>query len=190
MEILFELILILQFNPVPQYERFTIAGESFNLNDGLFGLAVSPKTWNEKFLFYHPLASVNEYAVSLRTLNNPSIAAYPNAQSSAFQNLGSRGIQTSGAYCIFMIKDFISKTFDSFFLFEAQAMDCNGNLFFVLMNPIALVCWDSSTPYRPQNIRIVVQNNEKLQFASGLKIIKNLSGVEEIWIMTIRFQVS
>lgn len=69
-------------------------------------------------------------------------------------------------------------------------MDCNGNLFFVLMNPLALVCWDTSTPYCPQNIRVVIQNDLTLQFASGLKIIKNLSGVEEIFIMTNRFQVS
>lgn len=69
-------------------------------------------------------------------------------------------------------------------------MDSNGNLFFVLMNPIALVCWDTSTEYSTQNIRIVVQNDITLQFASGLKIIKNLSGIEELWVLTNRFQVS
>lgn len=68
-------------------------------------------------------------------------------------------------------------------------MDSNGNLFFVLVNPLALVCWDSSTPYSTENIKVVVQNDATLQFASGLKIIRNLDNVEELWVATNRFQV-
>lgn len=68
-------------------------------------------------------------------------------------------------------------------------MDSNGNMFFVLMDPIALVCWDSSKPYSSENIKIVQENGATLQFASGLKIVKNLFGVEELWVMTNRFQV-
>jgi Major royal jelly protein len=74
-------------------------------------------------------------------------------------------------------------------LFSAQAMDRNGNLFFVLMDPIAVVCWDSSLPYVIENIKIVIQNDATLQFASGVKVIKNLHGNEELWIITNRFQV-
>lgn len=68
-------------------------------------------------------------------------------------------------------------------------MDCNGNLFFVLVNPLALVCWDSSTAYTRNNIKVVHRNDQTLQFASGLKIVRNTDGVEELWIMTNRFQV-
>lgn len=68
-------------------------------------------------------------------------------------------------------------------------MDRNGNLFFVAMDPVALICWDSSLPYKLENLKIVVQNDVTLQFASGLKIIKNLDGNDEIWILTNRFQV-
>jgi len=155
------------FNPVAQWGTFTVAQESFNLMDGLFGLAVSPRVNNgcQRMLYYHPLASSLEYSVPLSIINDPSLWVNPNSQPSAFQAIGSRNIQTA-----------------------AEAMDCNGNLFFVLMKPLALVCWDTSTPYCPQNIKIVVQNDLTLQFASGLKIIKNLSGVEEIFIMTNRFQ--
>lgn len=139
------------------------------LTDGLFGLAVSPRGWSpyDRKLYYHPLASSNEYSVSLQTINNPSLWGNPKSQPAAFQLLGSRGVQTA-----------------------AQAMDCNGNLFFVLMNPLALVCWDTSTRYCPQNIRIVRQNDTTLQFASGLKIVENLYGAEQIFIMTNRFQVT
>lgn len=69
-------------------------------------------------------------------------------------------------------------------------MDRNGNLFFVTFDPLALACWDSSTPYKTGNIKIVVQNNSTLQFASGLKIVENMKGNEELWVMTVRFQVS
>jgi hypothetical protein len=67
-------------------------------------------------------------------------------------------------------------------------MDRNGNLFFVLMNPLALVCWDSETVYKVENIKILHQDNQTLQFASGLKIVTNLLGDEEIWIVTNRLQ--
>lgn len=75
------------------------------------------------------------------------------------------------------------------YLFIAEAMDSNGNLYFVLYNPIALACWDSSTPYSRDNIKVIHQNDATLQFGSGVKVIKNLAGVEEIWILTNRFQV-
>lgn len=68
-------------------------------------------------------------------------------------------------------------------------MDSDGNLFFVLMNPLALACWDSSLPYTHENIKIIIQNDATLQFASGLKIIKNLHGHQELWVLTNRFQV-
>lgn len=78
----------------------------------------------------------------------------------------------------------------SWHFFAAQAMDSNGNLFFVLMNPIAIACWDTTTPYSIENIKIVLQNDSTLQFASGVKVIKNLLGQEELWIVTNRFQVN
>lgn len=71
----------------------------------------------------------------------------------------------------------------------AQAMDSNGNLYFVLYNPIALACWDSTTAYTRDNIKVIHQNDATLQFGSGVKVVRNLAGVEEIWILTNRFQV-
>lgn len=67
-------------------------------------------------------------------------------------------------------------------------MDRNGNLFFGLMDPIAIACWDSTKPYEPRNFRIVAQNDNTLQFASGVKIIKNKRNVDELWVLTCRFQ--
>ena len=68
-------------------------------------------------------------------------------------------------------------------------MDKNGNLFFVLLNPLAIVCWDSSTSYKTDNIKILYRNDETMQFAGGLKIVTNMVGDEELWLVTNRLQV-
>lgn len=114
-------------------------------------------------------------------------------------------------------------------------MDKNGNLFFGMLNPLAVACWvsakfvatpsvpfnlaqeraqpnwccfflllwlflfffsrsgnmqDSRTDYNQQNIKIVAQNDETLQFVTGMKVLTNGNGEEELWILTNRFQVS
>lgn len=52
----------------------------------------------------------------------------------------------------------------------AEAMDRNGNLFFGLINPIGLGCWDSTRSYGRETVRVVAQNDDTLQFPSGLKV--------------------
>lgn len=71
----------------------------------------------------------------------------------------------------------------------AQAMDSHGNLFFGLENPIAIACWDSDRPYTRDNMKIVAQNENNLQFVSGMKVITNRKGKEELWAISCRFQV-
>lgn len=48
---------------------------------------------------------------------------------------------------------------------------------------------DSRTEYNQQNIKIVAQNDETLQFVTGLKVLLNGNGEEELWMLTNRFQV-
>lgn len=67
-------------------------------------------------------------------------------------------------------------------------MDSYGNLFFGVHEPAAVACWDSSQPYHLNNMRIVAHNALTLQFASGVKIIRNRNGDEELWVLTCRFQ--
>ncbi|GAB0100423.1 protein yellow [Sergentomyia squamirostris] len=179
--------------PHPKYGTFTIKGDSFDLMDGILGLAISPKmTRNQRggyglfypsypyenqnsvlpptdrFLFFHALASATENAVPLSILNNASIWENdPDAQPRSFVEIGFRGTQSA-----------------------AQAMDQHGNLFFGLMDPIAIACWDTSTMYDKRNIKIVAQDDPTLQFASGLKIVMNGYGEEELWVLTNSFQRS
>jgi Major royal jelly protein len=195
-----------QFYPYPNYGTFTIAGESFDLMDGVLGMAVSPKKSNEdnaltgnslsrlgeRSLFFHSLASGLENVVPLRIINNASVWEQDaNSLPRAFRTIGTRGIQTAGEFLSAFSggKRVEKSAFVLILSTIAQAMDSNGNLFFVTLDPLAVVCWDSTTPYSTDNIKIVLRNDATLQFASGVKVVKNLHGKEELWILTNRFQV-
>lgn len=153
--------------PYPNYGRFTVAGESFELMDGVLGMALSKKRGNgERFLYFHSLASIHENRVPLRILDDASMwKNVSTADPRVFKRIGSRGSQAA-----------------------AQAMDSNGNLYFGLMNPIAVVCWDSDLPYKTDNMRIVVRNDQTLQFVSGMKVVRDTLGQEELWAVSCRLQ--
>lgn len=69
-------------------------------------------------------------------------------------------------------------------------MDRNGNLFFGLINPIAIGCWDSSQGVNDaERIRVVAENRQTLQFTSGMKVVLNNHNKEELWVLTCRYQV-
>lgn len=67
-------------------------------------------------------------------------------------------------------------------------MDKNGNLFFGLMDPTSIACWNYQKPYTKANIRILAIG-DALQFTSGMKIVINSAGYEELWFLTNRLQV-
>uniref|UniRef100_A0A1B0CXD0 Putative major royal jelly protein n=1 Tax=Lutzomyia longipalpis TaxID=7200 RepID=A0A1B0CXD0_LUTLO len=177
------------FFPHPKYGTFNIKGDSFDLMDGALGLAISPQVMRtarggyglfypaydtqndilpqtERLLFFHALASATENAVPLSLIDNATIwQNNPDDMPRSFREIGHRGTQSA-----------------------AEATDGNGNLFFGLMNPIAIACWDTNTEYNKRNIKIVAQNDQTLQFASGLKIVLNGRGEEELWVLTSSFQ--
>lgn len=61
-------------------------------------MAISPQ-WasdDNRYLFFHSLASIDENVVRLSSINNPSIwNSNPNSQPNAFWKIGERGIQTA-----------------------------------------------------------------------------------------------
>lgn len=149
--------------PNPEYGTHTIAGESFTLMDGIFGMSIDREN-----LYFHPLASASEYVVPLNVLNTQSnFANGADAMNSEFRMLGNRGSECA-----------------------AEAMDSRGNLFCVTLNPIRLFSWNVNTPYTQRNFREISTNPQKLQFVSGMKVVKNLAGKEELWMLSNRFQVS
>ncbi|XP_053669181.1 protein yellow-like [Anopheles marshallii] len=172
-----------QMHPNPDYGTFTISNESFDLMDGIVAMALSPRipsgnvvfssnygtNWrpsNDRLMYFHALASLTENAVRTSVLHNDTVWEQDaEALPRSFRPIGIRSSQA-----------------------VAEAMDSNGNMFFGLVGQNAIACWDSTTPYNPANMRIVAQNSETLQFPSGVKIIRNRKGAEELWVLTCRFQ--
>ncbi|XP_065091657.1 major royal jelly protein 1-like [Ochlerotatus camptorhynchus] len=172
-------------NPNPDHGTFRIADDSFDLMDGMLTMALSPKppadfTFNsayatsnkrpvvlsDRLMFFHALASVSESAVRTSVLHNDTLWSEDvGAMPSAFRVIGRRTSQSA-----------------------PEAMDSNGNLYFGLLTQMAIACWDSTTNYNPGNFKIVSQNQQTLQFPSGIKVIRNRKGIEELWVMSCRFQ--
>lgn len=154
--------------PYPTFGRHTIAGESFELMDGIFGMAVERAQRQNRHLYFHALASESENAVPVVALQNRTAwATDENAFAESFIILGPRGSQSA-----------------------ASAIDTNGNLFFGLNNANALACWDTAKkPLTRNNVKTLVKDDERLQFAAGMKVIRNTDGEEELWLVTNRFQV-
>lgn len=147
---------------------FSIAGEGFTLMDGVFGLALSPKTYTNRQLFFHSLAGTAENRIPLSYLDNPLNwpVTYPQVMNyNQFVQMGLRETTQT----------------------TVQAMDWNGNLFFGTIYPPGIGCWDSSTPYTNANLKLVARNDATLQFISGLKIV-TVNGQQELWVMSNRFQ--
>ncbi|CAG5031525.1 unnamed protein product [Parnassius apollo] len=153
--------------PFPSRGTFTIDGESFDLMDGVLGMALSPpRTGKESYLYFHALASTTENVVRTSILRNSSFIDDVNAQPQSMNVFAEERPNQSAA----------------------EAMDRNGILYFGLMDPPSIWCWNSATEFSPRNFHPVAIDQETLQFASGLKIVNNLKGEQELWVLTSSFQ--
>ncbi|XP_052740139.1 protein yellow isoform X2 [Bicyclus anynana] len=151
----------------PNRGTFTIDGETFDLMDGILGMALSPYSYGQdRFLYFHALASTVENVVRTSVLRNDSLISNSNVNRYAINAFPEERPNQSAA----------------------EAMDSNGILYFGLMEPPGIFCWNSATEYSPRNFHQISINKETLQFASGMKIVKNRKGEEELWIMTCSFQ--
>ncbi|KAG5314456.1 YELL protein, partial [Pseudoatta argentina] len=158
------------FYPYPAHGTFHIKGDTFDLMDGILGLALSPmKQDGDRILYFHSLASRVESWVPTSTIRNYSL----------FQEHS----------------DAAARSFRPFVLERssqsaAQAMDQNGILFFGLLSDLALGCWNSIThpEYGGTNNEVIIVNPDTLQFPSGMKVILAKNGRQELWILTSSFQ--
>ncbi|EDW01045.1 major royal jelly protein 1 [Drosophila grimshawi] len=147
--------------PDPDYGQHTIAGESFILMDGIFTV-----NNNKRNLYFHPLASVSEYSVPLNVINRrENWADDADAMPEQFKLLGRRKSECG-----------------------ASAMDSRNNLYCVTFNPIKLFAWNTNTPYTSRNFGNLPAKSTDLQFVSGMKVVRNSRGQEELWMLSNRFQ--
>ncbi|XP_050459219.1 protein yellow-like isoform X1 [Cataglyphis hispanica] len=158
------------FYPYPPHGTFNIKGDTFDLMDGILGLALSPiKQDGDRILYFHSLASRVESWVPTSIIRNYSL--FQEHSDSAPRSFRPFAMERSSQSA-------------------AQGMDQNGILFFGLLSDLAIGCWNSIThpEYGGTNTEIVVVNPDTLQFPSGLKIITAKHGRQELWVLTSSFQ--
>lgn len=118
------------FKPTEKDSNFNIAGETFFLDDGLFGLALSPKLHdNSRFLAFRPLASRSMYLAKIDDILLTQYY-YPLKYFSAIDVLPSQA--------------------------SAMVFSSDGTLFFHLTAETATGCWNTKKNLTPENIVIIL----------------------------------
>nr|XP_050845756.1 protein yellow-like [Vespula vulgaris]XP_050845757.1 protein yellow-like [Vespula vulgaris] len=158
------------FYPYPSYGTFNINGDTFDLMDGIFALALGPiRSDGDRILYFHSLASKVESWVATSTIRNYSIFVHNSeATPRSFKPFALERQSQSAA----------------------EAMNEDGVLFFGLLSEISLACWNSKKypEYGNKNIENILFDRENLQFPSGMKLKYSKKNREEIWILTSSFQ--
>ncbi|XP_058808623.1 uncharacterized protein LOC131674122 [Phymastichus coffea] len=155
-----------EFRAEIKYSNFTIADESFFLPDGLFGMALTPLLQNtrERFLAFRPLASTSLYGASTEVLKRST-------QGNTIRYLKGHHVLPNQA--------------------TAMAFSSGGTLFYALTGETAIGCWNADKPLEPRFFKVAIRDPTRLQFASGLKVIKNPLNPthgEYLLVMTNRLQ--
>ncbi|KAG5883313.1 hypothetical protein JTB14_008600 [Gonioctena quinquepunctata] len=158
------------FYPYPSYGTYNIHGVTFEIMDGVLGMSLTPaSTGSNRKLFYHALTSPTENWVYTGDLRNGTrFSGNPNSSPEIF-NTFPRGRKTQSA---------------------AEAISKDGILFFGLISDVKIGCFNTNKKDygNSTSTDIVADNQLTLQFPSGMKVIKNEKGIEELFIMTSRFQ--
>ncbi|XP_017835554.1 major royal jelly protein 3-like [Drosophila busckii] len=147
--------------PDPDHGYYTIAGDSFTLMDGIFSVKNDKQN-----LYFNPMASLSEYTVPLSVVNRrENWANGVLANADQFTLVGNRNSACA-----------------------ASAMDSRNNVYCVNFNPIQLFVWNTKTPYKKRCFINLPGPSSWLEFVSGMKVVKNAMGEEELWLISIRYQ--
>lgn len=152
------------FMPNPLTGDYNIAGLNFQWSaEGIFGITASPAGPDGyRTLFFSPLASHTQFAVSTRILRDESkvTGSYHD-----FQVVGDRGANGHTT---------------------AKVMDeLTGVELFSLIDQNAIGCWRGDLQYKPQNIGVVDKDDVGLVFPSDVKI----DSQRNVWVMSDRMPV-
>ena len=100
-------------------------------------------------MYFHALASTNEFSVSNTVLKNESFATSPTSFG-AFTLLGNRGANTQSSM----------EVFDSL----------TDVVFYTLINRDAVGCWNTLKPFTIENQGLVASDSELLVFPNDLRV--------------------
>ncbi|XP_059470371.1 protein yellow-like [Neocloeon triangulifer] len=146
--------------PSPEAGTYDIAGESFELMDGILGLALGPKNDpGGRKLYFSAMSSFQQRWVQTSLLRNETAASNsPRAFQTGAQP---RPGQSAG-----------------------PAMDNNGVLFFGLVTTETLVCWNTRNPFESRYIGKLAQDRNTLQFLATVTIDQS----QRLWTLSNRLQ--
>ncbi|XP_013193426.1 protein yellow [Amyelois transitella] len=152
------------FNPDPLACNFTVRNLTFTWTDAIFGMGISgPNPDGFSTLYFHPMASFNEFSVSTEYLRNTSVA---DSNFEAFKLLGNRGPNAQSS---------------------VSFVDPNtGVLFYSLVNLDAVACWKTSNKeYVMKNQGRIYMNNETMVYPTDIKVDYN----DNLWILSNKMPI-
>ncbi|XP_034659967.1 L-dopachrome tautomerase yellow-f2-like [Drosophila subobscura] len=148
------------FNFDPLAGDLDIGGQVFRWDDGIFSTTLGPRQPDgSRDVYFHPMASTNEFVVSSRVLQQESNAARSD-HGNDFRVLGSRGPSTQST-----MHDYDPRT---------------GVIFFAEIQRNGVGCWKSSKPFTVENHGTVDSNASDMIYPSDLTIDEEGT----IWVMS------
>lgn len=148
------------FLPDPLRGDYTIDKLNFQWGEeGIFGMSLSPPQEDgSKWLYFSPLASHREFAVSTKTLKDSSKV---DKSWKEFFPLNERGPNSHTT---------------------SRVMDDYGVQFFNLIDQNAIGCWNSQNPYHKKNHAVVDKDDVGLIFPADVKVDRN----RNLWVISDR----
>lgn len=152
------------FMPDPLVGDFNIAGLNFQWSaEGIFGITASPMGYDGyRTLYFSPLSSHTQFAVSTRILRNESKVE------DSFHDFEVVGMRGDNGHTTSKVMD-----------------ELTGIELFNLIDQNAIGCWRMGVPYKPQNIGIVDKDDVGLIFPSDVKIDAD----RNVWVISDRMPV-
>jgi Major royal jelly protein len=151
------------FHPHPLDGEFSLAGNKFQWDNGLFGLVLSARHPDgSRSVFFHALSSNHQFVTSNKVLQNETLATDKNLSFYSYGSVGSRGEKMQAA---------------------SEVMDeRTDTVFYALNNRNAIGCWNSKNPLSPKTVDIVATNDESLMWPNELQIDSN----GNLWVLSNR----
>lgn len=148
------------FQPDPLLGDYNIGGLNFQwFAEGIFGITTSPiGSDGYRTLYFSPLTSNTEFAVSTKILRNESKV---DESYNEFRVVGLRGPNAHTT---------------------SHVMSERGVELYNLIDQNAIGCWNSALPLKPQNTAIVDKDDVGLIFPCDVKIVDE----SEVWVLSDR----
>ncbi|KYQ52168.1 Protein yellow [Trachymyrmex zeteki] len=151
------------FYPDPLASRYELHSIKFQWTDGIFGMTLSPvDVHNERTLFFHPISSFREFAVSTSVFRDKRTA---DSNTEKFMPVGKPRAKDYGHS-------------------SGSVIDKNGVMFFNMATRDSVWCWDTRKEYIPQNLGVIGTSNESLVFPNDIKV--DHESDQSVWILSNR----